>query len=161
MPIVYLLGILAVLAYVVQGLLGFRQIKHFTAIYGEMKAKGRVAIGRKSGKFRAGTIVMFTIDEGGVIIDSRKIQGTTVLAKFKELAGFTGIRIVDLSDRSHCVLKENRLTQQTILDAVSVYQRVADGEEIKVNQPPFQSFYEQVKLGSSIIQAKMKRSVNK
>lgn len=35
MPIVYLLGILAVVAYLIQGLLGFRQIKHFTAFMGK------------------------------------------------------------------------------------------------------------------------------
>ena len=54
MPFIYVFGIVAVSAYLLQGFLGFLQIKHFTKVYGEMRRKGRVAIGRKSGKFKAG-----------------------------------------------------------------------------------------------------------
>ncbi|MFS7398216.1 transcriptional regulator GutM [Carnobacterium maltaromaticum] len=161
MPVIYILGISAVGAYIFQGILGFIQIKHFTKIYGEMRKRGRVAIGRKAGKFRAGTIVMFTIDEAGIILASYKIQGTTILARFKPLAGFEGVNILSLEKKLPCVRKENKLTQATIMDAVTIYKRVLNGEIIKAKETPFASLATRLALIKYSIQLKLRKGVEK
>ncbi len=57
------LGILVVGAFLIQSALGFFQIRHFGNEYNELKADGRVAIGKRAGKLTSGTIIMFQLDE--------------------------------------------------------------------------------------------------
>ena len=161
MSFIYVFGIFAISAYIFQAILGFKQIKHFTAVYSEMKSKGRVAIGRRAGKFRAGTIVMFTLNQEEVIIDARKIQGTTVLAKFKALTDFEGVKIGDLSLELDCVSKENKLTQGTIMNALETYRRVMSGEVITEPVKPLAQLAPQFQLLKYKIQTKLQRSESK
>lgn len=49
--LIYLIVLIGV-AWLIQSILGFVQIKHFNQKYAEMKALGRVAIGKRTGKFR-------------------------------------------------------------------------------------------------------------
>lgn len=136
MTYIYVLGIFCLLAYLLQSFLGFQQIKHFTKEYQSLKALGRVAIGRRAGKFKSGTIVMFALDKEGNILAGRKIQGTTILAKFKPMKGFHGLHIESLTQDLEVVKKENKLTQLTILDAVNIYQQVKAGKVIPQKAAP-------------------------
>lgn len=158
MPFIYVFGIVAVSAYLLQGFLGFLQIKHFTKVYGEMRRKGRVAIGRKSGKFKAGTIVMIAIDEAANILEVKKIQGTTVLAKFKDIKGLEGMSITELTPTLPILAKENKLTQATVMDAVQTYQKVMNGEVIEMPPTPMMSMRNQAMMMKYSLQNKFKRS---
>lgn len=158
MPFIYVFGIVAVSAYLLQGFLGFLQIKHFTKVYGEMRRKGRVAIGRKSGKFKAGTIVMIAIDEASNILEVKKIQGTTVLAKFKDIKGLEGMSITELTPTLPILAKENKLTQATVMDAVQTYQKVMNGEVIEMPPTPMMSMRNQAMMMKYSLQNKFKRS---
>ena len=51
------------LAFVIQFVLSSFQMKNFNNEFVRLRRKGKVAIGRKSGGFHAGAIVMFRIDE--------------------------------------------------------------------------------------------------
>ncbi len=161
MPAIYILGIFAVSAYLLQCLFGFIQIKHFTKVYGKLRQIGRVVIGRKSGKIRAGTIVMFAIDSEGIILEGQKIQGTTVLAKFKVMEGFKNQKITELNETLACVKKENKPTRQTIEEAVQTYKKVTQGEAIVEKKAPFSQIMIQLTYAKIILQNKFKRSVDK
>ena len=78
MSFVYLFGIFALGAYLLQILFGLKQIKHFNQNYQQLCKKGKVAIGRRAGKIKAGTIVLLAVDPAGIILDARKMQGVTV-----------------------------------------------------------------------------------
>lgn len=65
--------------------MGMKQIKHFNQNYQELRQLGKVAIGRRAGKLKAGTIILFAVDSQGKILAARKMQGVTVLAKFHPL----------------------------------------------------------------------------
>ena len=54
------------LAFVIQFVLSSFQMKNFNNEFVRLRRKGKVAIGRKSGGFHAGAIVMFRIDEKGL-----------------------------------------------------------------------------------------------
>ena len=86
----FVLGIMVVGAFLIQSALGFFQIKHFGNEYNELKAEGRVAIGKRAGKLTSGTIIMFLLDDEGVIVRGKKLQGTTILARFKPYDKFKG-----------------------------------------------------------------------
>lgn len=124
-------------AFIIQQLLGFIQIKHFTKEYVELRRKGKVAIGRKPGKFRAGTIVLFSISNSGKILEAKKMQGVTILAKVKKLDGFEGkfLKHLKEEDLSHC----NKLLKLAIHDAINNYNIIMSGGTIAEKPSPLRS----------------------
>lgn len=120
-----LIGGLITIAYVCQILLGLKQIKHFNQIYACLRKQGKVAIGRRPGKVKSGTIAMFAINASGDILDAKLMQGVTVLAKFKDKETYIGENINHLTETHEKVQKENKLTQQAIIDARNLYLAVA------------------------------------
>ena len=112
-------------AFVVQMGLGFLQIKHFSKAYAELRRIGKVAIGKKPGRIRSGTIVLFAVSNSGKILKAKKMQGVTVMAAVKDLHGFEDKNIKTLSeqDLAHC----NKLLKLAILDAVHNYKTIMSG----------------------------------
>lgn len=127
MSFVYLFGIFALGAYLLQILFGLKQIKHFNQNYQQLRKKGKVAIGCRAGKIKAGTIVLFAVDPAGIILDARKMQGVTVLAKFKELPVYLGEDIHYIDKYHPNVQKENKLTIQAMENAREIYLRTEAG----------------------------------
>ncbi|MFW7395578.1 transcriptional regulator GutM, partial [Vagococcus fluvialis] len=82
MNFIVVLGMFGIGAYLLQIVFGMKQIKHFNETYQMLRRKGKVAIGRRAGKIKAGTIVMFAVNNNGDILESVKMQGVTVMAKF-------------------------------------------------------------------------------
>ena len=125
---IYIIMAFMAVAFLIQMALGFLQLKHFTKAYAEMRAIGKVAIGKKPGRVKSGTIVMVAISNSGKILKVRKMQGTTVMATFKDLPGFEdkNIRTLNEEDMGHC----NKLLKAAILDAVSNYKIIMSGGTI-------------------------------
>lgn len=134
---IYLLGAVVVMAYIFQLLLGWQQLKHFNKTYQTLRNKGRVAIGRRSGKIKSGTIVMFAVDSTGKVLDARKMQGVSVLAKFKPMPDYIGQDIHYFDTYNPLVRKENKLLQIAIEDARELYLRVEAGnyQEVPKSAP--------------------------
>ena len=49
-------------------------MRHLTNDFLRLRKKGKVAFGRKSGGFHAGAVVMFRIDDDGIIQEARKLE---------------------------------------------------------------------------------------
>jgi glucitol operon activator protein len=137
-------------AFIIQMGLGFLQIKHFSKAYAELRRIGKVAIGKKPGRIRAGTIVLFAISNSGEILKAKKMQGVTVMATFKDLHGFEdkNIKTLQEEDLAHC----NKLLKLAILDAVHNYKTIMSGEVI----PEKNSFFRRM-----MVQAERVVSVKK
>lgn len=157
MSYVYTFGIFAIGAYILQVLLGLIQVKHFTKIYRELRQKGKVAIGRKTGKFKAGTIVLFAIEDEGEILDVRLMQGVTILSKFQQLSQFVG-HDLHYIDRYHpLVREENELTQFAMENAREVYLQVTTGNYIEEPaSSPIQKLGIQLNLAGNFLKTKVK-----
>ncbi|WP_018665379.1 transcriptional regulator GutM [Heyndrickxia acidiproducens] len=121
-------------AFLIQFLFGFFQIRHFTKAYTELRKLGKVAIGRRPGKIRSGTIVLFALAQSGRILKAKKIQGVTVMARVKDLKGFEGKNIKTLNEAD--MAKCNKLLRLAILDAVNNYNIIMKGGQIP-EQPSF------------------------
>lgn len=105
------------------------QIKDFNKNYAEMRRKGKVAIGRRRGYIQAGTVVLFLIDNSGIIIDARKIQGVSVFARVRKFAGLQGKSLGDITKKD--LNKYNIYMKAAVLDAVKNYNVFKGGGEIK------------------------------
>ncbi|MBR1628838.1 MAG: transcriptional regulator GutM [Lachnospiraceae bacterium] len=126
------LGIVVIIAFVIQSALSMVQMKHFSNEFIALRRKGKVAVGRKSGGFHAGAIVMFLIDEKGMIQEGKKLEGVTILARVKVLPGFEGRYIGDLKREDGP--KNHRNLCRAIEDAALTYRKYMAGEEIP--EPP-------------------------
>ena len=114
-------AIFAMAAYVFQIFLGWQQLKDFNKTYTILRKLGRVAIGRKPGKIKSGTIVMFAVDENGRVLKASKMQGVTILARFQNMENFVGEDIHYFDKYNPLVRQENKLLQEAIEDARKVY----------------------------------------
>lgn len=130
-------GILLV-GYVLQFFFGAMQIKDFTRAYGPLKRKGRVAIGRVNGSFRAGAIVLLCIDEDAIITDGAYMMGVTVLAKFKKFEALNGRHVGEIKEEE--VLNFAKPLRRAILDATFNYNTVIGGGEIPRKLSPLEKF---------------------
>ncbi len=124
--------------YLLQCLFGLMQMKDFSKTFRPLRKMGRVAIGRTNGGLRAGAIVMFAIDEKGVILAGKRMMGVTVLAKFKDFTGFEGRNIGELTQTD--VEKLPKPLRKAILDAVMNYNIIMSGGEI----PPRLSLFQKI-----------------
>ncbi|API93002.1 hypothetical protein J32TS6_14650 [Virgibacillus pantothenticus] len=127
----YLIILIGV-AWLAQSIFGFLQIRHFNRNYAELRALGRVAIGKRTGLFRAGTVVMFCIDKQDRILMAKRMQGVTVMSRVKDLTGFTGKKLLQMkeSDYKHV----NKLTKIAIQDAINSYDILSKGGELQVKK---------------------------
>lgn len=153
-------GGLMISAYLAQIFLGMKQIKHFNEIYQALRRQGKVAIGRRAGKIKAGTLVLFAVDEQGKILAAQKMQGVTVLAKFHAMPAFVGQDIHYLDQYHPLVRAENKLVCQAIENAREIYLRVAVGN-YQEDKPlsPFMGVSVQLQIWKTKIENKVKRSV--
>lgn len=122
-------------AFILQFVFGVYQIKNFSKTYTPLRRMGKVAIGRCTGRVKAGAIVMFAIDDCGTILTAKKMQGVTALAKFKTLKGFDGKNVGLLSQKD--VVNLNSQLRKAILDAAINYNIVMSGGEIPEKPSPF------------------------
>lgn len=123
-----MLSLFLVLAavFALQLFLSTLQMKNFNRAFVEMRRKGKVAIGRKSGGFYAGAIVLFRIDENGIIQEGRKIEGTTCFARVRSFPGFEGRYIGDLTEEDGPL--NHRSLRKAIADAALTYRKFMNGE---------------------------------
>ncbi|HFI0715060.1 TPA: transcriptional regulator GutM [Streptococcus suis] len=158
MDSIYILGVVVIVAYILQIIFGLKQLKHFNTTYSELRKKGRVAIGRRSGKIKAGTIVMFAVDRKGMILDAKRMQGVTVVARFKSMPSYIGQDIHYLDTYNPVVRKENKLLQIAIEDARELFLRIEAGNYKDVPKfAPVLNVGNQLKLLSTRLKLQFKK----
>jgi len=139
-----LLGAAVMLSFALQYFLGFRQIKHFNDEYIKVRKEGRVAIGRRAGKIQSGTIILFALDKEDKIRYGRKIQGTTIFAKFKDFNSFNGREVGKITLKDEEMKKEMKITRKAVIDAVNSYNTIKSGKIIPEKKSPFGQVYEKL-----------------
>lgn len=118
--------ILGIIVWILNFCLGIIQIKNFNKHYVELRKLGKVAIGRKRGYFQIGTVVMILINDEGKVIDSRRMQGMSVFARFKKFIGLEGMQLGAINKDN--LIKYNKYMKLAILDAVKNYNTFKGGE---------------------------------
>ena len=92
--------------------------------------------GRQAGGFHAGAIVLFLIDDNGIIRKAKKLEGVTCLARFKEMKGFQDKYVGELTGEE--IPKTHKNLKKAVKDAALTYCKYISGEEIENPPSPFQ-----------------------
>ena len=153
LPILITVGI----AFLLQGLMGFMQMKHLTNEFIKLRRKGKVAFGRKSGGFRAGAVVMFRIDDDGIVQEAKKLEGTTAFARVKPLGGFEGRYIGSLKKEDGPDRHKNLC--KAIEDAALTYRKYTAGELVEETTTPGPFQRAELAIGSLLDKTRKKAAV--
>lgn len=124
------------IAFLLQAITSMAQMKYFAKEFTEYRKQGKVVCGRQAGGFHAGAIVLFLIDDNGIIKKAKKLEGVTCLARFRELEGFQGKYVGELSGEE--VPKTHKNLRKAVRDASLTYCKYVSGEEIENPPTPFQ-----------------------
>lgn len=130
------LGLFVAAMFLLQAILSSIQISHFNKEFIKLRRRGKVACGRQSGGFHAGAIVMFLLDESGVIQEGKMLMGVTCLARVKPLPGFEGKFVGALTEDD--LPRHGKNLRKAILDARDTYNKVMRGEIVPDRPSPFQ-----------------------
>lgn len=130
------LGLLTAGMFLLQAALSALQTRHFSREFMKLRRRGKVACGRQAGGFHAGAIVMFLIDEGGVIREGKKLFGVTCFARVTALPGFEGKYVGGLTEED--LPRYGKNLRRAILDARDSYNKFISGEAIPDPPSPFQ-----------------------
>ena len=126
-------------AFILQAVFTMIQMRHFSKEFVKLRRRGKVACGRKAGGFRAGAIVMFLIDDDGIIQEAKKMEGVTFMARVKPMEGFAGLYVGDLTGEE--IETRNKNLRNAILDAAMTYRKFISGEPITVPPSPLKLAY--------------------
>ena len=107
-------------AFCLQFLFQMVQMKSFNKFYTKLR--------KAKGGFHAGAIVMFAIDQDGVIIDGCFMRGFTMLARFKNWDFFNGIDVGTIK-KDDCATIGVSL-RRAVLNASSNYNTIMSGGEV-------------------------------
>ncbi len=130
------LGLFVAAMFFIQALLTSAQISHFNREFIKLRRRGKVACGRQSGGFHAGSVVMFLIDENGIIREGKQLTGVTSFARVKPLDGFEGKFVGGLTEGD--LPRYGKNLRKAILDAKDTYNKVMNGEIVPDKPSPFQ-----------------------
>lgn len=124
------------IAFLLQAIASMAQMKYFAREFTEYRKQGKVVCGRQAGGFHAGAIVLFLIDDRGIIRKAKKLEGVTCLARFRELEGFQDQYVGALTGEE--VPKTHKNLRKAVRDAALTYCKYVSGEEIENPPTPFQ-----------------------
>ncbi|WP_024871724.1 transcriptional regulator GutM [Tolumonas lignilytica] len=93
MDTTYTLIICAVIAWSLQIVTGFLQMRAFNRMLQTMSLKGIVKIGKTSSRWKPRTLVVLAHDENEVIVDASIMKGITIFARPKALSAIIHARL--------------------------------------------------------------------
>jgi DNA-binding transcriptional regulator of glucitol operon len=113
-------------------------MNRFTKHYREFRRNGRVAIGKHDGILRSGVIIMFLIDDQGIIKKGKYIQGVTVFARYKDINhSFIGKYIGTLTQKDCKQIHYSKTLSLAIIDARNNYNIITAGGTLPEKKSPF------------------------
>lgn len=109
------------LAMVLQAFFAYKQLKTMYSTLGQMKREhagsGYLAMGSAKSRipFRKGVAVIIVVDEAGVVVDYREMQGRTVFAKFRRKAELIGLTMESAVSRAAEKMRVEALKKAIVL----------------------------------------------
>lgn len=117
--------------WILQGILGFYQMRHFNKHFKILRQQGRVAIGRAKGRFAAGVVVLFCLNGQGRIVKAERMAGVSIFARLSPFTLFDGCEMLILRERLGQVDKQ---TGKAVLNAVENYQAFIEANRQEVRE---------------------------
>ncbi|MDF7638625.1 transcriptional regulator GutM [Lactobacillus sp. ESL0791] len=120
------------IAFLLQSVFGFIQLRNFLKIFKRMNKKGKVLIGKNPKKLRAGSLLLLNIDENATIQDAQLMKGTTVFARFRQLSSLKKKSLPLLASSYDQLQEMDPLVKGCILNAYKEYINFKTGKQAEM-----------------------------
>ncbi|WGE89523.1 transcriptional regulator GutM [Actinobacillus arthritidis] len=87
---------LAIAMWLLQIFLGWRQVNAFNQAFMEISRKGKITVGRNSGRFNPKSVVVLAFDDDKKVIDSLCMKGFSVFARPQKLVEVIGLHLDEI-----------------------------------------------------------------
>jgi glucitol operon activator protein len=84
--------LIAIIAWVLQILLGYFQVRAFNSHLRQVAEHGAIKIGRTQSRWKARTVVLMALNEENIIQDARIMKGLSVFSRPKKLDKLIGLQ---------------------------------------------------------------------
>lgn len=111
--------LLAAGVWIIQGLLGFCQLKHFNQRFNLLRKEGRVVVGKSKGRIMAGAVVMFCLDQDCKIIKGEKMEGISIFARMQPFHFLNNVHLLEIEEDKLSGL--GKPTTKAVMNAVENY----------------------------------------
>ena len=111
--------LLAAALWIIQGLLGFWQLRHFNQRFKLLRKEGRVVVGKSKGRIMTGVVIMFCIDQDCNIIKGEKMEGISNFARLHPFNFFNHLNLLELDQQA--LSSVGRGSRKAIMNALDNY----------------------------------------
>ncbi|AWX14980.1 transcriptional regulator GutM [Mergibacter septicus] len=109
---------LAIMAWLLQILLGWWQISNFNRAFRHLSTQGKIGIGRYSCRFKPKVIIAIVFDQNNRVINSLLMQGYTVFSRPKKIPQLQGLNYDEINPCQ--IFPKNLACQQALREALKV-----------------------------------------
>ncbi|MDG2916866.1 transcriptional regulator GutM [Bisgaard Taxon 10/6] len=108
--------LLAVIAWLLQIVLGWLQVNRFNRAFGLLSKQGNVGIGRTQGRFKAKVVIALAFDENRRVADSIMMKGWTVFSKPQPVPALKGLHYDEI--RPQVIFPNDKNAQEALSEAL-------------------------------------------
>ncbi|MFU2077832.1 MULTISPECIES: transcriptional regulator GutM [Avibacterium] len=110
--------IVAVVAWLLQILLGWWQISQFNQAFEKLCKLGNVGIGRTQGRFKPKVVIAIAFDHNQRVVDSIMLKGLTVFSRPKSITHLTGLLHSEIEPEA--IFPKDKSSQQALREAIQL-----------------------------------------
>ncbi|WP_439294716.1 transcriptional regulator GutM [Lonepinella sp. BR2882] len=110
--------IFAIVAWLLQIILGWWQINRFNQAFAKLSAKGNVGIGRTPGRFKAKVVIALAFDEHLTVVDSLIMKGLSVFAVPKTVESLIGLSLQHIQPQA--IFPDDKNAQDALAQAIQI-----------------------------------------
>lgn len=111
-----MLILLAVIAWALQIILGWRQVNRFNRAFELLSKRGNVGVGRTPGRFKAKVIIALAFDKNRRVADSVMMKGWTVFSKPQSVPDLKGLHYDEI--RPQMIFPNDKNAQEALSEAL-------------------------------------------
>ncbi len=111
-----MLILLASIAWLLQIVLGWRQVNRFNHAFRLLSKQGNVGIGRTQGRLKAKVVIALAFDENRRVADSIMMKGWTVFSKPQSVQGLKGLHYDEIHPQ--VIFPNDKNAQEALSEAL-------------------------------------------
>ncbi|MGR3807435.1 glucitol operon activator protein [Pasteurella testudinis DSM 23072] len=116
MDTINILILVAVLAWLLQIALGWRQVSRFNTAFELLCQQGNVGVGRTQGRFKPKVVIAVAFDSNKYVTDSLLMKGYTVFSRPQSIGGLKGLKLGEIVPR--LIFPDNQACQEALAEAI-------------------------------------------
>lgn len=110
--------LLAIIAWVLQIILGWWQVNSFNQAFMLLSKQGNVGIGRTKGRFKAKVVIALAFNENRYVVDNIVMKGWTVFSKPQSIPELNGLHYDEIDPQ--VIFPMNKNAQEALAEAIQV-----------------------------------------